>query len=189
MRLAGVILAGGQSSRMGQDKALVRLDGRSLIAHVMSSLKPQVEALLINSNADPARFAEFDCPVLPDCIPGQPGPLAGILTGLLWAKQAGATHILSAPCDIPGLPPDIGRRFSRALTSSGAEIAIVRDEAGPQPTIGLWPVGLAGRLRHDLLIRDLRGMQAWLRQFPVAEAACPRLANINTPQELLAAMV
>ena len=184
MTPAGLILAGGRSSRMGEDKAFVLLDGKSLIAHAVAALKPQVQTVLINSNADPARFAAFGCPVRADCVPGQLGPLAGLLTGLLWGAERGVTHILSAPCDIPHLPADIGSRLSRALAASGAQIAIARDEDGPQPTIGLWPVALAERLRHDLLVRDISGIQAWLSQFAVTQADCPRLANINRPEDL-----
>jgi molybdopterin-guanine dinucleotide biosynthesis protein A len=189
MKIAGLILAGGRSSRMGEDKAFAMLNGRSLIARVAASLQPQVEILLINSNGDPANFAEFDCPVVRDCLPGRRGPLAGLLTGLLWAKAhlPQVTHILSAPCDVPGLPPAIAHSLSYALAEANAQIAIARDEDGPQPTIGLWPVTLAERLRHDLVVRDMRGMQAWLRQFAIAEVRGPRLPNINTPQELLAA--
>lgn len=190
MRVAGVILAGGRSSRMGgQDKAFALLDGRPMLAHVLTSLERQVAGVLINSNGNPADFAAFGCPVLPDCVPGRQGPLAGLLTGLLWAKRSlpGITHLFSAPCDIPGLPLDLGAKLMRALSKSEAQIAIARDEHGAQPTIGLWPVNLTARLEEDLVHRDIRGLQAWVRQFAVAEVPCRCLSNINTSTELRAA--
>jgi molybdopterin-guanine dinucleotide biosynthesis protein A len=170
---------------MGKDKAFVLLHGRYLLAHVVRSLQPQVEALLINSNGDPARFADFGLPVVPDCVPDHQGPLAGILTGMTWAQRhvPDATHIFSAPCDIPGLPPDIGARLARALRESGAQIAVAGDDDGLQPTIGLWPVSLADRLAGDMA-HGVRGMQAWLQHFTVAELPHPGLHNINTPDEL-----
>jgi molybdopterin-guanine dinucleotide biosynthesis protein A len=187
MRLAGLILAGGRSSRMGgQDKAFLTLGGRSMLAHVATSLEAQVEVLAINSNSDPERFASFRYPVLADCVPGHRGPLAGILTGLLWAKVAlpGVTHILSAPCDIPHLPSDMASRLCHALAAPGVEIATVRDRDGCQPTIALWPVALADRLAEDLVVHDVRSMQAWMRKFGLAEVLCSPLANINTLGDL-----
>ena len=186
MKPAGIILAGGHSSRMGHDKAFALLGGQTLLAHVVASLEPQVEAILINSSGEAARFASFGHPVLADYIPGHHGPLAGILTGLLWAKHSlpHVTHLLSAPCDIPGLPCDIGARLERALSISGAKIAIATDETGLQPTIGLWPVALADQMSADLIHRNMRGLQAWLSQFTVAEVPCSDLQNINTPDDL-----
>jgi len=189
MRIAGVILAGGASSRMGRDKAGAMLHGRTMLAHVVASLEPQVEKLLINSNADAGAFAQFGHPVLPDCVPGRVGPLAGILTGLRWAKgcRPQATHLLSVPCDSPGLPHDIGARLAQRLIETGADIAVARDASGLQPTIGLWPVHLSDQLAIDLTGRGIRGMQAWLGSYAVAEIHCPVLHNINTPGDLSAA--
>jgi molybdopterin-guanine dinucleotide biosynthesis protein A len=62
MRIAGLILAGGESRRMGTDKALVTLSGRPMIEHVIARLGPQVEALAISANGDPARFGP-SCPM------------------------------------------------------------------------------------------------------------------------------
>jgi molybdopterin-guanine dinucleotide biosynthesis protein A len=176
---------------MGEDKAFVLLNGHSLIWHVVASIEVQVERVLISSNADPACFAPFGHPVLADCLPGYQGPLAGLLTGLCWAQRTHPqiTHLLSAPCDIPNLPLDIGKRLTGALKKNGAEIAVARDHEGLQPTIGLWPLALAGRLRDDLVRREIRGIQGWLRQFRVAEVQCSDLANINTPADLCAAQV
>lgn len=189
MKPAGIILAGGLSSRMGgQDKAQVRLHGRTLLAHVAVSLTPQVEALAINSNGDPGIFADFQLPVIGDCLPGRQGPLAGILTGMLWARQymPHATHLLSAPCDIPGLPGDISTRLENARNAANAHIAIACDDDGPQPTIGLWPLSLAEQLIADMVL-GVRGIQAWMAPFGVAQVHCHGLHNINTPEDLRAA--
>jgi len=189
MKPAGLILAGGLSSRMGgQDKAFAALGGRPLLAHVVASLQPQVDALLINSNNDPARFAGFGLPVREDCMPGRLGPLAGLLTGMLWARLflPDATHILSAPCDIPHLPEDIGARLATALSVSRARIALASDDNGLQPTIGLWPIALADRLAADLALGQ-RGLQAWLQQFTIIRVHHQSLHNINTPDDLHAA--
>ena len=63
--IAGIVLAGGRATRMGGgDKPLLHLHGRPLLAHVIERLTPQVAALAISANGDPARFAAFGLPVL-----------------------------------------------------------------------------------------------------------------------------
>src|ERR1700728_2058173 len=86
--VAGVLLAGGLSRRMGGgDKTLRTLAGRPLLDHVIERLRPQVGALVLNANGDAARFACFGLPVVPDSVPDFAGPLAGVLAGLDWAAQ------------------------------------------------------------------------------------------------------
>jgi len=76
----GVVLAGGLARRMGGgDKPLRMLAGRPMLAHVIERLAPQVAAVAINANGDPARFAGFGLPVVPDGMADYPGPLAGVL--------------------------------------------------------------------------------------------------------------
>ncbi|MBZ0123879.1 MAG: NTP transferase domain-containing protein, partial [Roseovarius sp.] len=74
----GVILAGGRATRMGGgDKGLLPLGEGTILGQVVARLAPQVAAMAISANGDPARFARFGLPVLPDPLPGFPGPLAG----------------------------------------------------------------------------------------------------------------
>ena len=79
----GVILAGGQATRMGGgDKGLLTLGDRTLLAHVIERTAPQVADLCLNANGDAARFGAYGLPVVADSLPGFPGPLAGVLAGL-----------------------------------------------------------------------------------------------------------
>ena len=78
--VAGVILAGGLSRRMGGgDKALKTLEGRSILEHVIDRVGPQVRMLALNANGDPVRFEKYGLPVVSDSIDGFAGPLAGVL--------------------------------------------------------------------------------------------------------------
>src|SRR5262245_6601492 len=84
--IVGVILAGGRAQRMGGgDKALREIAGKSILTRVIERLRPQVDALVLNVNGDPARFASFGLPVVADSVPNFAGPLAGVLAGLEWA--------------------------------------------------------------------------------------------------------
>ncbi len=190
MKLVGVVLAGGRSSRMGGGhKGLLLLDGTPMLAHVLTALAPQVDAMLINSNGNPRLFEAFGLPTLADCVAGYQGPLAGLLTGMLWVRQhhPAATHLLSAPCDVPYLPPDLASRLAESL-ANGAQIAIARDHDRIHPTVGLWPVSLAEQLALHLVGHGVRAMRSWLANFLVQEAlfdaAC--LRNVNTPEDLAA---
>src|SRR5262245_36300677 len=83
--IPGVLLAGGLGRRMGAgDKPMRQILGRTILARVIARLAPQCDGLILNANGDPARFAAFGLPVIPDSVADFPGPLAGILAGLDW---------------------------------------------------------------------------------------------------------
>lgn len=192
VKTVGVILAGGRGARMGgADKALLELNGAPLVAHVIHRLAPQVAALAINAGGDPARFARFALPVLPDPMAGQPGPLAGILAGMHWARAQGASHVVSAATDTPFLPADLVTRLGAAATQAGAAIALAESGGRLHPTFGLWPVTLADDLARALAA-GTRKLTAWALGEGAARVAFATLPhdpffNINTPDDLAAA--
>src|SRR5436190_5992522 len=126
MNIVGLLLAGGLSRRMGGgDKALRLLGGRTLLDHVIDRLRPQVAALVLNANGDPARFARFGLPVVADSVPDFAGPLAGILAGLDWtaANRPDCPLVVSLATDAPFLPPDLVARLVAGREADGAELA------------------------------------------------------------------
>ncbi len=145
----GVILAGGLARRMGGgDKALRPLGGVTLLDRVIARAAPQVSALWLNANGDPSRFARWDLPVVPDDVPGAPGPLAGILAALDLAAATwpDAELVASFPCDAPFIPRDLVARLAAARRDQGAAIAVAASGGRTHPVAALWPVAL----RHDL---------------------------------------
>ena len=116
--VTGVLLAGGQSRRMGGgDKGLLDLAGKPMLAHAIERLSPQVGRMVINANGDPARFAAFGLPVVADTIADFAGPLAGVLAGMRWsrANAPAARWIATAAGDAPLLPRDLVERCLHAL--------------------------------------------------------------------------
>ena len=191
--IAGVILAGGRSTRMGGgDKTLLPLAGRPMLAHVVDRLAPQVDALALSANGDPARFAAFGLPVLPDGVPGQPGPLAGILAGMDWAAGLGAEALVTTPGDAPFLPPDLVAALRAAAERARLPAAcIVTDDGdGPRrhPATALWPVAARAPLRAALAA-GLRRVGEWADTLGCAAAPMPAcgFVNVNTPADLAAA--
>jgi molybdopterin-guanine dinucleotide biosynthesis protein A len=107
--VTGLILAGGQGSRMGgRDKGLVDYQGEPLVDHVIARIAPQVDELLISANRNLDIYASRGYPVLQDHLPDYPGPLAGVLEGL---KSARHEWLLAVPCDMPSLPVDLVARL------------------------------------------------------------------------------
>jgi molybdopterin-guanine dinucleotide biosynthesis protein A len=184
----GVILAGGEGRRMGgADKALLPLAGKPLLAHVMARLGPLVGEAVLSANGDPARFVEFGLIVLADPLPGRPGPLAGMLAAMLWARTArpAIRDILSAPVDTPFLPPDLLARLAAARAAMRQPIACAASLGREHPAIALIPVTLADDLAR-WLARGERRVSGFLARHGYAVAAYEGdpFRNINTPEEL-----
>ncbi|MQY42370.1 molybdenum cofactor guanylyltransferase MobA [Epibacterium sp. SM1969] len=193
MKPLGVILAGGQATRMGGgDKGLLHLGGISLLDRVIARLEPQVSRLALNANGDPDRFDAFGLPVLPDSLPDFPGPLAGVLAGLDWAAEQGATHIVSAAADTPFFPTDLAERLMRAADKANTPIALAATHEDGRmwrhPTFGLWPVSLRYDLRKALK-GGLRKVVLWTDAHGAASAGFEDDAffNINTRDDLIRA--
>src|SRR5437660_4028940 len=116
----GVVLAGGLARRMGGgDKARIRVGQQSIIERVLARLAPQVRAIILNANGDPARYADTGLPVIADSVGDYAGPLAGVLAALDWAaaRMPDATDVVTVPGDCPFLPADLVARLSAARSA------------------------------------------------------------------------
>lgn len=195
-RLPALILAGGRSSRMGSDKLLLPFGERTLLAHIAERLGPQVAEISVNAAASlplPAGFRR-----LSDTLPGQPGPLAGVLAGLrdVARRLPSATHLLTVPSDAPFFPLDLVARLQTA--ASGPDmIAVASSDGRTHPVFGLWPVTAADDLEAWLADPENRRLSAFLARHPAVAVHWPSretalgeldpFMNLNTPAELEAA--
>lgn len=198
----GVVLAGGLARRMGGgDKPLRLLAGQPLLRHVLNRLSPQVAAVVLNANGDPARFDAYGLPVVPDGLPDNPGPLAGILAGLDWAaeRRPDLPWVLTVPGDCPFLPLDLAERLHAARAAApgqdgadgGMPLACAGTPGQTHPPVGLWPVALRSALREALLAGE-RKIDRWTARFGCAVAEWPAepldpFFNANAPEDLAAA--
>ena len=190
----GAVLAGGLARRMGGgDKPLRMLGGRPLLRHVLDRVAPQVAAVVLNANGDPARFAEFGLPVVPDGVPDNPGPLAGVLAALDRAaeRRPDLAWVLTAPGDCPFLPSDLAERLHAARERDGAPLACAATGGRTHPPVGLWPVSLRSALR-DALAAGERKIDRWTARFGCAVAEWPDgpvdpFFNANAPDDLATA--
>ena len=182
----GVILAGGQATRMGGgDKGLLPLGDSTILQHVIDRLEPQVDKYAWNANGEPARF-NLDIPIIADSITGFAGPLSGVLAGLDWAATNDATHIVTAAADTPFLPCDL---VPQLLLNAQNGLCLAASPSGRQPTFGLWPVALREDLR-TALDDGLRKVVQWTQKHGAGTAEFPDDAaffNVNTPEDLATA--
>lgn len=188
VNILGLILAGGRSSRMGEEKALMLLGNHPVLAHVIARFQPQVARLVLNGNGDAARFARFGLEVLADApaFAGQ-GPLAGLAAGLETAARHGFSHLACVPCDAPFLPEDLVARLS-AAAATGA-IAIASGTRGDEPLFALWPVGSLSEIVRSL-IAGQRGVHDLVTSLPhrcvnmmTDEGAPDPFLNLNCPSD------
>lgn len=163
--MTGLVLAGGRGQRMGGlDKGLQRFAGRTLAEHVIGRMQPQVETLLISANRNHDAYAAFGAQVVCDETADFAGPLAGMLAGL---RATRTDYLLTAPCDSPYVPEDLGERLAAALSASGADAdalplaAYAVTAQGPHPVFALLHRSLADDLAATLAAGEHR-VRAWL---------------------------
>lgn len=166
--ILGVVLAGGQASRFGSDKALAQLGGHTLLTRAADLLSGWCAHVVV------AGRETAPAPAIADWPRAGMGPLGGIAAALRHAREEGYEAVLSLGVDTAGLPEDL----PELLAPAPAYIA-------SQPVIGLWPASaleaaeaiLAGDGKHSMrALADAVGARA------VKLAAEP--ANINTPADL-----
>ncbi|MBN9052467.1 MAG: molybdenum cofactor guanylyltransferase MobA [Rhizobiales bacterium] len=196
--IPGVILAGGLSSRMGQDKARLRLGGTSLVDRAARRLRPQVSSLAVNANG-PVLFAEGEeLPVFADLDPSRSGPLGGVLAALDHARRCHpeASHVATVPTDSPFFPADLVARLAEAVDRP-ERIVAARSASGPHPVFALWPVALMDDLAQWLAGGGALRVRSYLERHQAREVLFPPVEtprgafdpffNINTPDDLDAA--
>ena len=187
----GLLLAGGQSRRMGGgDKCLRLLGGETILARIIARVRPQVRRLLLNANGDPARFSGFQLPVVADSVEGFAGPLAGVLAGLDWAaaNAPDCPWVASVPTDAPFLPPDLVDRLLAAV-EQGADMACAASGGQSHPVVGLWPVRLRHDLRRALTVEQIHKVDVWTGRYGLATVEFPIAGidpffNTNRPEDL-----
>jgi molybdopterin-guanine dinucleotide biosynthesis protein A len=173
----------------GGDKCLRVLGGRTILDHVIERVRPQVVDLVLNANGDPARFVRFGLPVAADVIEGFAGPLAGVLTGMDWARahRPDCAWIATIATDTPFLPRDLAARLLAA--AAGAVLACASSNGRANPVFGLWPGRLADELRHAMVEEQIRKVDVWTARYQRAVVDFPATPfdpffNTNSPEDL-----
>lgn len=129
---AAIVLAGGQSVRMGQDKNFLPMQGRPMVQHIVEQLSPWFDEVMIGANS-PEKFAFLKRRVIVDHRPGM-GPLMGIVSCLSASKHE--LNFITA-CDVPVLNPHFMMQMVQA--AAGVDIAVpVSPEGRPEPLLAVY---------------------------------------------------
>jgi molybdopterin-guanine dinucleotide biosynthesis protein A len=196
-REAGVltlaIQAGGESRRMGSDKALLPFLGQPLILRVLSRLAGIADEILVTAN-QPEKYRFLGLTPIPDLLPGK-GALGGVFTAL---SSASHPYVAIVACDMPFASPELFAYELITLRETGADVAIPRSEAGTEPFHAIY--------RRDSCLPHVRSaleagkqrVDAWFDEVNIRylerdelEAYTPQgmaFLNINTIEELRAAV-
>ena len=183
-QITGLILAGGQGSRLGGvDKGLQLFDGQPLARHALQRLAPQVDRVMISANRNLEVYRQMGVPVWPDPpeLVSYQGPLAGVLAGL---QHCDTPYLVTVPCDCPRFASDLVQRLSASI--GDAELAIAHTPEGLEPAFCLMQGSVLASLEHYLRSGE-RKIERWTGQLRRVEVSFDDPAgffNINTPQDL-----
>ncbi len=176
---AAIVLAGGMSLRMGQDKALLTIDGRPMIERIVDQLRPHFTQLLVSAN-DPDRYSFLGLEIVPDRVTGL-GPLMGIACGL-----ARSDHDLNfiVACDIPRIDISLIERLFREV--EGHEAAVLHSAALPEPLFAVYRKTVTKAIDEALARGQLKVSDALAscRVRYVELGRDSRLRNLNTAGDL-----
>ena len=187
---AGVILAGGRSRRMGVErKALLELNGRALLAHVVQRLRPQLDSLVLSCESQTDEFVQFGLPVVPDLLPRFRGPLTGLYSALqAQADQSQDNGLVLCPCDAPFIPDNMVQTMLDADRRGTKSVVVISYQGVLQPTFSLWHQQHLPAIREAVVERGRGGLKYMLSALPhkvvewVSSEPSP-FFNINTPED------
>ncbi len=184
--ISGIILAGGKSSRMGEDKGLKKFNDIALIEYSIKKIKPQVNNISINTNQNHEQYQQFSYPLITDINPNRLGPLSGIYSSLITINTNWAFF---SACDTPYLPDDIVARLYQQAQQQNTLIAVVETNNKLQPLVLLLHKKLSDSI-NTFLSNGARKTQEWIMQQNPAMIDCSNesnaFININTQEDFLA---
>jgi molybdopterin-guanine dinucleotide biosynthesis protein A len=194
MNTTAIILAGGRGSRMNYaEKAWMLHHGKPLLSHVVDSISPQVDMILISrNNINDPRYDELPYPCIADKkfdsnhndgeAPEQQGPLCGISA---CARHVTTPLTLVVPCDTPGLPNNLMRKLLDGLDDAAA--AVVHDGNNQQPLVFLAQTIVLAEIEMYLKT-GRRSVKGWLdgisHNSVYFETESGEFENINTVEQL-----
>ncbi|MHA7059818.1 molybdenum cofactor guanylyltransferase [Aquimarina sp. M1] len=174
--ITGIILAGGKSSRMGQDKGLKLHNGQPFIQHVITAMQTSTDKILIITGS--TDYEMFGYPCIPDSIPDQ-GPVGGIYTGL---KHTDTAHNLILSCDVPFVTTAVLNNLIAEYESGYDVIAYEQ-----VPLVALYNKSVQSNFLESIEKKrlSLRKTLSTLtvKSIPIKKNIKHYIKNINTPQQ------
>ena len=188
--ILGIILAGGKSSRFGEDKSIAKLGDKTLLDHTINKIEKEFNEILVISNNKEFNFKNNKIHVVEDCIKGQLGPLVGILTAIKWVKKNNKNYkwIASFPCDTPFFDMKFISELKIKIKETSKKLIFLNSDKKRHNIFGLWSVDLIKTLEEDIK-NGLRKVELWAdkigcENININEEKFDRFLNINTKKDL-----
>ena len=177
-----VLLAGGKSSRMnGIDKALVRINNKTLLQLTLDKLKIENKKIVLNTNRDANNFKDYNLNIINDTIPNFQGPLAGILSGLEWfdKQDNDIEWVVSLPIDTPFFPENLVDKLFESVNKNNRLVGVANSNGRNHPVFAIW---------HISLKNDLKKIDIFNQKYTPVEvhftSSFDQFFNVNTPDDL-----
>ena len=189
-KILGIILAGGKSSRFGEDKSTVKLGNKTLLDHTVNKIENEFNEILVISNNKEFNFKNNKIHVVEDCIEGQLGPLVGILTAMKWVKKNNKNYkwIASFPCDTPFFDMKFISELKIKIKETSKKLIFLNSDKKRHNIFGLWSVDLIETLEEDIK-NGLRKVEIWAdkigyENININTKEFDMFLNINTKEDL-----
>ena len=188
--ILGIILAGGKSSRFGEDKSIVKLGDKTLLDHAINKIENEFTEILVISNNKEFNFKNNKIHIIEDCIEGQLGPLVGILTAMKWVKKNNKNYkwIASFPCDTPFFDMKFISELKIKIKETSKKLIFLNSDKKRHNIFGLWSVDLIETLEEDIK-SGLRKVEIWAdkigyENININTKEFDMFLNINTKEDL-----
>jgi len=184
-KITGVILAGGLARRMNnQDKGLITYKGRPMVSYAIAALTAIADQTIINANRNKEQYKAFGLPVVADQTDSFDGPLAGVLTAMIYTD---ADVLIVMPCDSPLIKAEHLQKLLATRATKNADVAVAFDGERLHPVFLAIKTSLKSGLQNYLACGQ-RKMDRWLEQKKMVKADFSNepeiFTNINTLTEL-----
>ena len=187
--ILATILAGGKSIRFGSDKSIAKLGEKTLLEHTILKIRKKYSEILIISNNKFLQVDEEKINVVEDCIPGQLGPLVGVLTAMQWVEKNKKKYdwIATFPCDTPFFDDEIFENLEEKSNSKSSELFFFKCNEKRHNIFGLWSMKLKNILEHDIK-QNHRKVEDWankigLETIEIDKKKNDSFLNINTKED------
>jgi molybdopterin-guanine dinucleotide biosynthesis protein A len=187
--IIGIILAGGKSSRFGEDKSNIRLGNKTLLDHTIDKIEKEFNEVLIISNNKNYNFKNKKIYTIKDCIEGQLGPLVGILTAMKWVKENKKNYrwIASFPCDTPFFDTKLISKLKLKTKETSKKLIFLNSDKKRHNIFGLWSMDLIETLEKDIK-NSFRKVEIWAdkigyESININTEKFDKFLNINTKED------
>ena len=188
--ILGIILAGGKSSRFGEDKSTAKLGNKTLLDHTVSKIENEFNEILVISNNKDFNFKNNKIHLVEDCIEGQLGPLVGILTAMKWITKNKKNYkwIASFPCDTPFFDIKLISELKIKVKETSKKLIFLNSNKKRHNIFGLWSMDLIEILEKDIK-NSFRKVELWAdkigyENININEEKFDKFLNINTKKDL-----